>query len=148
MYLKINRSPSETPGGVLLGILGGDVPPGPRNSDPTSVVPPGSLGGVGEGTLGTDWCINSKVNAWRTYKRKLYNKSPLTGPRDPELAIITTQKQEKSVIIILTCENSRFSSLFAAEDVSRETSPAAKSEEKRLFSCVFCFFVCIVLLSS
>ena len=42
----------------------------------------------------------------------------------------------------LACENSRFSSLFAAEDVSRgityvpprETSPAAKSEEKRLFS--------------
>ena len=40
---------------------------------------------------------------------------------------------------MLTCENSRFSSLFAAEDVSRETPPAAKSEEKRLFSCVFCF---------
>ena len=34
----------------------------------------------------------------------------------------------------LACENNRFSSLFAAGDVSRETSPAAKSEEKRLFS--------------
>ena len=33
----------------------------------------------------------------------------------------------------LACENIRFSSLFAAEDVSRETSPAAKSEEKRMF---------------
>ena len=30
-------------------------------------------------------------------------------------------------------ENIRFSSLFAAEDVC-ETSPAAKSEEKRMFS--------------
>ena len=35
---------------------------------------------------------------------------------------------------ILACENIRFSSLFAAGDVSRETSPAAKSEEKRMFS--------------
>ena len=34
----------------------------------------------------------------------------------------------------LACENIRFSSLFAAGDVSRETSPAAKSEEKRMFS--------------
>ena len=31
----------------------------------------------------------------------------------------------------LACENIRFSSLFAAGD---ETSPAAKSEEKRVFS--------------
>ena len=34
----------------------------------------------------------------------------------------------------LACENIRFSSLFAARDVSRESSPAAKSEEKRMFS--------------
>ena len=36
----------------------------------------------------------------------------------------------------LACENIRFSSLFAAGDVSRggETSTAAKSEEKRMFS--------------
>ena len=34
----------------------------------------------------------------------------------------------------LACENTRFSSLFAAGDVPRETSPAAKSEEKRMFS--------------
>ena len=34
----------------------------------------------------------------------------------------------------LACENIRFSSLFAAGDVSRERSPAAKSEEKRMFS--------------
>ena len=35
----------------------------------------------------------------------------------------------------LACENIRFSSLFAAGDVSpRETSPVAKSEEKRMFS--------------
>ena len=34
----------------------------------------------------------------------------------------------------VACENSRFSSLFDAEDVSLGTSPAAKSEEKRLFS--------------
>ena len=31
-------------------------------------------------------------------------------------------------------ENIRFSSLFATGDVSRETPPAAKSEEKRMFS--------------
>ena len=35
---------------------------------------------------------------------------------------------------LLACENIRFSSLFAAGNVSRETSPAAKSEEKRMFS--------------
>ena len=35
----------------------------------------------------------------------------------------------------LACENIRFASLFAAGDVSpRETSPVAKSEEKRMFS--------------
>ena len=34
----------------------------------------------------------------------------------------------------IACENIPFSSLFAAGDVSRETSPAAKSEEKRMFS--------------
>ena len=35
----------------------------------------------------------------------------------------------------LACENIRFPSLFATGDVSRgETSPAAKSEEKRMFS--------------
>ena len=35
---------------------------------------------------------------------------------------------------LLVCGNIRFSSLFAAGDVSRETSPAAKSEEKRMLS--------------
>ena len=36
---------------------------------------------------------------------------------------------------LLACENIRFSSLFAAGDVSRggETSPSTKSEEKRMF---------------
>ena len=34
----------------------------------------------------------------------------------------------------VACENIRFSSLFVAGDVSRETSPAAKSEKKRMFS--------------
>ena len=40
-------------------------------------------------------------------------------------------------VLYLACEKIRFirfSSLFASEDVSRETSPAAKSEEKRIFS--------------
>ena len=32
------------------------------------------------------------------------------------------------------CENIRFSSLVVAGDVSREASPATKSEEKRMFS--------------
>ena len=40
-------------------------------------------------------------------------------------------KQTKST---LAWENIRFSSLLPAGDVSRETSPAAKSEEKRMFS--------------
>ena len=35
---------------------------------------------------------------------------------------------------VLACENIRFSSLFAAGDVSCETSPAAKSVEKQMFS--------------
>ena len=34
----------------------------------------------------------------------------------------------------VACENIRFSSLFASGGVSRQTSPAAKSEEKRMFS--------------
>ena len=34
----------------------------------------------------------------------------------------------------VACQNIRFPSLFAAGCVSRETSPAAKSEEKRMFS--------------
>ena len=34
----------------------------------------------------------------------------------------------------VACENIRFSSLFAAGNVPRETSPSAKSEEKRMFS--------------
>ena len=35
----------------------------------------------------------------------------------------------------VACENIRFPSLFAAGDVPpRETSPAAKSDEKRMFS--------------
>ena len=33
----------------------------------------------------------------------------------------------------VACENIRFSSLFAAGDVSRETSAATNSEEKRMF---------------
>ena len=37
-------------------------------------------------------------------------------------------------MFLLAFENIRFSSLFAALDVSRETSPATKSEEKRMFS--------------
>ena len=36
--------------------------------------------------------------------------------------------------LCVACENIRFSSLFAAGGVSSETSPAAKSEEKRMFS--------------
>ena len=49
-----------------------------------------------------------------------------------------------------TQENSRFFSLFAAGGVSRETSSAAKSEEKRMFSQVnimtdfSCFCVLII----
>ena len=34
----------------------------------------------------------------------------------------------------VACENIRFSSLVVAGDVSREASPATKSEEKRMFS--------------
>ena len=39
-----------------------------------------------------------------------------------------------TALVGLACENIRFSSLFAAWDVTRETSPAAKSEEKGMFS--------------
>ena len=34
----------------------------------------------------------------------------------------------------VACENIRFSSLVVAGDVSRETSPATKCEDKRMFS--------------
>ena len=53
------------------------------------------------------------------------------------------ERKEETVFRIdidIACENIRFSSLFAAGDVSlllvppRETSPAANSEEKRMFS--------------
>ena len=36
--------------------------------------------------------------------------------------------------VYVACENIPFSSLFAAGDVPRETSPSTKSEEKRMFS--------------
>ena len=45
-------------------------------------------------------------------------------PRRPPVTVLSCS--------ILACENIRFSSLFAAG--ARETSPAAKSEEKRMFS--------------
>ena len=58
---------------------------------------------------------------------------------------ILSKKERKEgtvfrIDIDIACENIRFSSLFAAGDVSlllvppRETSPAANSEEKRMFS--------------
>ena len=45
--------------------------------------------------------------------------------------VICDHKSEKTRSVV-TCENIRFFSLFAAGDVSRETSPATKSEEKRI----------------
>ena len=66
-------------------------------------------------------------------------------PKFKTTAAQCTQKNRKKQ------ENSRFSSLFAAGVVSRETSLAAKSEEKRLFSQVnimmtdfSCFWVVII----
>ena len=58
---------------------------------------------------------------------------------------ILSKKERKEATVFrigidIACENIRFSSLFAAGDVSlllvppRETSPAANSEEKRMFS--------------
>ena len=38
------------------------------------------------------------------------------------------------IMVLIACEDIRFSSLFVADDVSRETSSATKSEEKRMFS--------------
>ena len=43
------------------------------------------------------------------------------------------KRKMRYVCMIVACENIRFSSLFAAGDVSRNV-PAAKSEEKRMFS--------------
>ena len=45
-------------------------------------------------------------------------------------------------LLSLACKNIRFSSLFAAGD-ERETSLAAKSEEKRMFSQAITFIWCI-----
>ena len=41
---------------------------------------------------------------------------------------IVLKKADKGTTSVIACENIRFSSLFAAE-----TSPAAKSDEKRMF---------------
>ena len=49
-------------------------------------------------------------------------------PRNPE-GVANLKKAG-----VTSLENIRFSSLFAAGEVSRGTSPAAKSEEKRMFS--------------
>ena len=53
-------------------------------------------------------------------------------PRFPSFALAPT------VRVTIACENIRFSSLFAAGDVSRggtrETFPSAKREEKQMFS--------------
>ena len=60
-------------------------------------------------------------------------------PRSQTLTLFKDETNET-----LACENIRFSSLFAAGDVLRETSPAAKSEEKRMFSQAnetFIFFI-------
>ena len=49
-------------------------------------------------------------------------------------------------MIYLACENIRFSSLFAAGD---ETSPAAKSEEKQMFSqaMIYCILQILKIVS-
>ena len=47
---------------------------------------------------------------------------------------VKSKKANKNISQRLASENIRFSSLFAAGDVSLETPPAAKSEEKRMFS--------------
>ena len=49
-------------------------------------------------------------------------------------SLFTAEDVSRNVPRGVACENIRFSSLFAAGDVSRETSPAEKSEEKRMFS--------------
>ena len=48
--------------------------------------------------------------------------------------ITTNSKSHGEIAGTLACENICFFSLFAAGDVSSETSPAAKSEDKRMFS--------------
>ena len=54
------------------------------------------------------------------------------------VAVLKRRRRKKELVITVTylaCENIRFSSFFAAGAVSRgETSLAAKSEEKRMFS--------------
>ena len=69
----------------------------------------------------------------------------LNPPLNPllDLSRASWVRQNQEDIYSIACENIRFSSLFASGDVSRvsfrfvpprETSPAAKSEEKRMFS--------------
>ena len=48
--------------------------------------------------------------------------------------ITTNSKSNGEIASTLACENIRFFSLLAAGDVSSETSPAAKSVDKRMFS--------------
>ena len=82
----------------------------------------------------------SQVNKRRRVCRKFYSMKEITlyFLRQSRLRfiIIWHSKIDKieSAQETLAFENIRFSSLFAAGDVSREKSPATKSEEKRMFS--------------
>ena len=78
--------------------------------------------------------------------RNKYNVRPTVSPfcskQPKQLNLVSrfprsTVQYDSSATGYVACEHIRFSSLFAAGDVSvppRETSPAAKSEEKRMSS--------------
>ena len=68
------------------------------------------------------------------HKADIYFHSPNIAVRILSSLIILKTLSRGQNYYIIACENIRFSSLFAAGDVPRETSPSAKSEEKRMFS--------------
>ena len=81
----------------------------------------------------------------------MQNKNALTAP--VSLACLKIRSRNEEAInctrnriyslkgSLLACENIRFSSVFAAGDVSRETFPAAKGEKKRMFSQASIYFL-------
>ena len=72
------------------------------------------------------WQFQVYINIYKITLKK--NTDSLSWPRKKQQIRDLSYSR-----VLIACENIRFSSLFAAGDVSRKTSPSTKSEEKRMF---------------
>ena len=83
--------------------------------------------------LKSRWNMIVRVSVFRNW---LVDDSDSWGAQTTTTATATKTSLKKwsRAASNVACENIRFSSLFASGGVSRQTSPAAKSEEKRMFS--------------